>query len=70
MKGFDVEQEEDDVRTALMEAFKDCGDISSMRLPSDRDTGALKGFGYIEFGSAEAKVRCHPGCMLITSLLV
>ena len=47
---------EDDVRAALTETFQACGEINSVRLPTDRETGSLKGFGFIEFASNEAKV--------------
>ncbi len=57
VKGFDPSYgSEDEVREALQETFKDCGEIKSIRLPSDREAGTLKGFAYIEFGSTEAKV--------------
>lgn len=55
MQGFDKYQGEDDIRGALQEAFGTCGDISSVRIPCDRESGELKGFAYIEFGSKQAK---------------
>lgn len=45
------------MRSALQEAFKECGDVTQVRLPMDRETGELKGIGFIEFGTVEAKVR-------------
>ncbi|KAH0163242.1 RNA-binding domain-containing protein, partial [Aureobasidium melanogenum] len=33
--------------------FSEFGSINSIRLPTDRETGAPKGFGYVEFGSVE-----------------
>ncbi|EFJ52840.1 hypothetical protein VOLCADRAFT_54847 [Volvox carteri f. nagariensis] len=48
---------EDEIRSALEEVFGGCGGIKSIRLPSDREAGTLKGFAYIEFDSTEAKVR-------------
>lgn len=33
--------------------FSEFGTINGIRLPTDRDTGAPKGFGYIEFGSVD-----------------
>ncbi|KAG9945497.1 RNA-binding domain-containing protein, partial [Aureobasidium melanogenum] len=33
--------------------FSEYGSINSIRLPTDRETGAPKGFGYVEFGSVE-----------------
>ena len=46
------------MRAALTETFQACGEINSVRLPTDRETGSLKGFGFIEFASNEAKVGC------------
>ena len=57
VKGFDTSEGEDAAKGALMEAFADCGEISYIRMPSDRESGELKGFAYIEFGSAEAKAK-------------
>ncbi|KAH0255883.1 RNA-binding domain-containing protein, partial [Aureobasidium melanogenum] len=33
--------------------FSEYGSINSIRLPTDRETGAPKGFGYVEFGSVD-----------------
>ncbi|KEQ94648.1 hypothetical protein AUEXF2481DRAFT_53836, partial [Aureobasidium subglaciale EXF-2481] len=33
--------------------FSEFGSINSIRLPTDRETGAPKGFGYVEFGSVD-----------------
>lgn len=38
---------------AVYEAFGECGEIQSVRLPTDRETGAPKGFGYVQFSSVE-----------------
>lgn len=40
---------EDDIRGA----FAECGEIISIRLPTDRETGQPKGFGYIQFSSID-----------------
>jgi nucleolin len=55
--GLDRNADEDTLRSALAEAFGAFGDIQGdIRIPSDRDTGSLKGFAYVEYGSvAEAK---------------
>ncbi|GFH26067.1 uncharacterized protein HaLaN_24152 [Haematococcus lacustris] len=45
IKGFDTSQAEDDIKAALEEAFGECGEIKSIRLPSDRESGTLKGIG-------------------------
>ncbi|KAJ2559745.1 nuclear localization sequence binding protein, partial [Coemansia sp. RSA 1836] len=39
---------------SLREAFAECGTVVSARIPTDRETGRMKGFGYIEFDSVEA----------------
>ncbi|KAJ2734825.1 nuclear localization sequence binding protein [Coemansia sp. BCRC 34962] len=39
---------------SLREAFAECGTVVSARIPTDRETGRMKGFGYIEFDSLEA----------------
>ena len=39
---------------SIWSAFADYGDINSVRLPTDRETGAPKGFGYIEFASVDS----------------
>jgi len=45
---FNVDEE------TLREAFKDCGEITSIRFVEDKATGEFKGFGYIEFASTES----------------
>ena len=37
----------------LSEAFGAHGTVTGVRLPTDPDTGALKGFGYVSFASVE-----------------
>ncbi|GAM86674.1 hypothetical protein ANO11243_046920 [Dothideomycetidae sp. 11243] len=37
----------------LSEAFAEYGSVNSIRLPTDQETGTMKGFGYVEFGSIE-----------------
>ncbi len=56
VKGFSRDLGEDDVRQQLTETFQECGAISSVRLPTDRETGALKGIAFIEFASPDGKV--------------
>ncbi|KAL7454239.1 hypothetical protein ACHAWC_007529, partial [Mediolabrus comicus] len=38
----------------LRDAFKDCGEISSVRFAEDKETGQFKGFGHIEFVETES----------------
>jgi nucleolin len=51
VKGFDkyLDGGEDAVRAALTEAFGGEAKVAGVRLPSDRETGELKGFAFIEF---------------------
>ena len=41
---------EDEIR----EAFKDCGEISDVRLVRDSSTGIGKGFGYVNFADRDS----------------
>eukprot|EP01018_Ginkgo_biloba_P030692 Gb_32672 [translate_table: standard] len=54
VRGFDKNQEEDDIRSSLMEHFADCGEIDSVRIPKDYDSGYVKGFAYVEFKDSGA----------------
>ncbi|OAG21686.1 hypothetical protein CC77DRAFT_917230, partial [Alternaria alternata] len=38
---------------SIQEVFQEYGNITRVSLPTDRDTGSLKGFGYVDFGSQE-----------------
>jgi len=40
-------------KEALQELFSDCGEIVSIKLITDRDTGRPKGFGFIEFENSK-----------------
>lgn len=51
----------------IYEAFAPHGTISGVRLPTDRDTGAPKGFGYVTFASldeAKAAVEAMQGAFI------
>jgi nucleolin len=39
---------------ALRDLFGGCGEIASVRLATDRETGDFKGFGHVEFASTES----------------
>jgi len=39
---------------SIWNAFSEYGNINSVRLPTDRDTGSPKGFGYIEFADVDS----------------
>lgn len=47
---------EDEVRNQLTDAFGAAGTVVNVRLPTDRESGELKGIGFVEFDSADAKV--------------
>ncbi|RMZ53014.1 hypothetical protein APUTEX25_001133 [Auxenochlorella protothecoides] len=55
VKGFDSSLGEDDVRAALTEAFGAYGEVTNVRLPTDRETGSMRGIGFVEFSTSEAK---------------
>lgn len=63
VKGFDRSLGEDAVREQLTAAFADCGEVNQVRLPSDRETGELKGIAFIEFATTDAKVTAVPVTM-------
>ena len=56
VKGFDSSLGEEGVREALTETFSKFGKVNQVRLPTDRETGDLKGIGFIEFETNEGKV--------------
>ena len=47
---YQTENAEDEIR----EAFKDCGEISDVRLVRDSSTGIGKGFGYVNFADRDS----------------
>lgn len=51
----------DATEDVIWEAFGEYGDIKSVRLPTDRETGRPKGFGYVEFTDIEAAKKAHEG---------
>ncbi|CAM6045138.1 unnamed protein product [Sphagnum compactum] len=54
IKGFDRNDDEDNIRSGLTEFFSECGDINTVRIPTDRESGQIKGFAYIEFTTKES----------------
>jgi len=38
----------------LNEAFSVCGEVKSLKIIKDRDTGQSRGFGFVEMGDREA----------------
>jgi nucleolin len=41
----------------IWEAFSDFGEILNVRIPTDRDSGQKKGFGYVEFGDQASATK-------------
>jgi RNA recognition motif-containing protein len=74
IKGFDTTWSEDDLKTALTEAFTPYGEVEDIRLPYDRENDCRKGFGYVVFAEATgANVRirlstdlCSPLCLMLS----
>ena len=46
---------------SLWELFSEYGDIVNVRLPTDRETGSMKGFGYVEFSDIEGAHKAFEG---------
>ena len=42
------------VEDTIWDAFSEYGEVSSVRLPTDRESGKPKGYGYIEFGAVDS----------------
>jgi len=57
VRGFDKFQDEDSIRNGLTEFFGDCGSVVNVRIPTDRESGQIKGFAYVEFGSKEEATK-------------
>ncbi|KAL3897489.1 MAG: hypothetical protein SGCHY_003380 [Lobulomycetales sp.] len=54
-----LEKSEEELRGEMEELFSEHGSIVKVRLPCDRDSGKLKGFGYVQFSSLEeSKAAC------------
>ncbi|KAL2644559.1 hypothetical protein R1flu_012146 [Riccia fluitans] len=54
VKGFETTLKEESLRAGLQSHFDACGEIVNIRIPTDRDSGCMKGFAYIEFTSVES----------------
>ncbi|KAJ7537796.1 hypothetical protein O6H91_11G022400 [Diphasiastrum complanatum] len=57
VKGFNKFQDEDTIRNELGKFFGECGDINTIRIPTDRETGQIKGFAYVEFSSNDSSSK-------------
>jgi nucleolin len=49
------------VEDTLWNFFSEFGDVKSIRLPQDRETGNMKGFGYVEFNDIETSKKAYEG---------
>ncbi|KAG8086936.1 hypothetical protein GUJ93_ZPchr0010g8792 [Zizania palustris] len=49
IKGFDSSLEESEIRESLQGHFAECGEISRLSVPMDRESGASRGIAYIDF---------------------
>jgi nucleolin len=47
IKGFNKNDDEDNIRSGLTEFFSECGDIATVRIPTDRETGQIKGWAIL-----------------------
>ena len=45
----------------IWEAFSEYGSVKSVRLPTDRESGRPKGFGYVEFTDIETAKKAFEG---------
>jgi nucleolin len=46
---------------SLWDVFAEYGDVKSVRVPTDRESGKIKGFGYVEFYDMESAKKAHEG---------
>uniref|UniRef100_K3YGI6 RRM domain-containing protein n=2 Tax=Setaria italica TaxID=4555 RepID=K3YGI6_SETIT len=49
IRGFDKNLEEDKIRSSLEQHFGECGEITRVSIPTDYETGAVKGIAYLDF---------------------
>jgi len=46
---------------SLWEVFAEYGDVKSVRVPTDRESGKVKGFGYVQFFDIESAKKAFEG---------
>jgi nucleolin len=46
---------------SLWDVFAEYGDVKSVRVPTDRESGKVKGFAYVEFSDIEASKKAFTG---------
>lgn len=51
----------DATEDGLWEVFAEYGEVKSVRLPTDRDTQRMKGYGYVEFVDVESAKKAFEG---------
>jgi nucleolin len=51
----------DATEDSLWDVFAEYGDVKSVRMPTDRESGRVKGFGYIEFFDTETAKKAFEG---------
>ncbi|MCF6814737.1 hypothetical protein L3H39_11005, partial [Corynebacterium sp. MC-16] len=54
VRGFDTSLGEDEIRGSLQEHFGSCGDITRVSIPKDYESGAVKGFAYVDFSDVDS----------------
>ncbi|XP_058001523.1 nucleolin 2 isoform X6 [Hevea brasiliensis] len=53
VRGFDTSLGENEIRSVLGEHFETCGEITRISIPTNYETGAIKGMAYLEFKDAD-----------------
>jgi nucleolin len=51
----------DATEDSLWDVFAEYGDVKAVRVPTDRDTGRVKGYGYVEFFDIEIAKKAFEG---------
>ncbi|KAK2635743.1 hypothetical protein Ddye_030535 [Dipteronia dyeriana] len=54
VRGFDTSASEDEIRSSLEDHFGSCGEITRISIPSDYNTGSIKGMAYMDFKDADS----------------
>ncbi|GAB2285021.1 hypothetical protein Dimus_019477 [Dionaea muscipula] len=53
VRGFDKSLGEDEIRSALQEHFGSCGEVTRVSIPTDFESGAVKGIAYLDFKDSD-----------------
>jgi nucleolin len=53
---------------SLWDVFAEYGDVKGVRMPTDRDTGKVKGYGYVEFFNTESAKKAFEGAQAMELL--